>query len=353
MSIHINSSAVNAEISERFRAAMDVSSDAMFLIDRSTMTFLDVNRTACRLLGYSRDELLMMAPMMLTGHPREYHENLYDGLIAGSGPAQAREVTLQSKAGAPLTLEIHYLAQLSEAGWIIVAVARDTSEIKRARMMMAQANADMARLSIELHAAREEERSNLAARLHGDLGQLLAALRINLNLLQQQFPDVAECSHSLISLDKLVASSIASLRSISADLRPKGLAAGELHQALLTLLQAAERNALECELRADPADLLLDETASTLIYRLAEEVLDNVLPHASARTVMIEFKRHANCLALGICSDGSPAAFSDTLHPAYRLAGLCERVRLVQGAIQVSTEGNTSRIDISLPTSKL
>src|SRR5262245_38480934 len=46
----------------RFRLAMDESADIIVLIDRATMRFVDVNRTACSLLGYSREELLAMGP---------------------------------------------------------------------------------------------------------------------------------------------------------------------------------------------------------------------------------------------------------------------------------------------------
>ncbi len=350
MSIQFNSSAANPLLSERFRAAMDVSSDAMFLIHPASMAFLDVNNTACRLLGYAREELLSMAPMMLTGHPREYHQQLYDELIAGNHPAAATPVTLHSKSGTPLTLEMHYLAELSEAGWMIVAVARDTSEVQRARMMMAQANVDLARLSVELQMAREEERSSLANRLHGDLGQLLAALRINLSLLQQRFPEINDCAQALAGMDKLVASSIASLRSISAELRPKGVVEGELQQGLIALQeQAAERFSLNSQLQADAADLLLDESRSTMVYRLVQELLTDVLPQADARNVEIEFKQQADALQLSVRSDGTRAALADAHDPCYRLASLCERVRLMQGTIGVASEGAATRIVILLP----
>jgi PAS domain S-box-containing protein len=46
----------------RFRAALDCSADAVFLVERSTLRFVDMNRTACEQLGYSRDELLSLGP---------------------------------------------------------------------------------------------------------------------------------------------------------------------------------------------------------------------------------------------------------------------------------------------------
>ena len=49
----------------RFRAAMDMSDDGIFLIDRATMRFIDVNAAASRNMGYSREELLKMGPQDL------------------------------------------------------------------------------------------------------------------------------------------------------------------------------------------------------------------------------------------------------------------------------------------------
>ena len=47
---------------QRFRAAIDLSGDTVYLTDVETMRFIDVNETACRRLGYTRAELLTMGP---------------------------------------------------------------------------------------------------------------------------------------------------------------------------------------------------------------------------------------------------------------------------------------------------
>src|SRR5258708_13360004 len=65
----------------RFRLAMDNSADMIVLIDRATMRFVDVNETACKLLGYSREELLRMGPQDVLPVGREDLERSYDKLI--------------------------------------------------------------------------------------------------------------------------------------------------------------------------------------------------------------------------------------------------------------------------------
>ena len=66
----------------RFRLAMDSSADLIVLIDRATMRFVDVNKTACRALGYTREELLRMGPQDVLPVSREELERDYDALLA-------------------------------------------------------------------------------------------------------------------------------------------------------------------------------------------------------------------------------------------------------------------------------
>src|SRR5437773_5245825 len=81
----------------RFRIAMDNSADMIVLIDRATMRFVDVNETACKLLGYSREEMLRMSPQDVLPVGREELERSYDELIARpAGGADAPDGEMKS-----------------------------------------------------------------------------------------------------------------------------------------------------------------------------------------------------------------------------------------------------------------
>src|SRR5260221_11708218 len=73
------------ETLHRFRVAMDNSADMIVLIDRATMRFVDVNETACKLLGYSKGELLRMGPQDVLPVGRDELERSYDELIEHPG----------------------------------------------------------------------------------------------------------------------------------------------------------------------------------------------------------------------------------------------------------------------------
>jgi diguanylate cyclase (GGDEF)-like protein/PAS domain S-box-containing protein len=121
--------AVEEEL-RRFRLAMDNSADMIVLVDRATMRFVDVNETACKLLGYSREELLRMGPQDVLPVGREELERSYDELIAHpTGDAQVFVAGMKShyvcKDGAVLPFESTRHVLRSEDTTLIAAISRD------------------------------------------------------------------------------------------------------------------------------------------------------------------------------------------------------------------------------------
>ncbi len=115
---------------QRFRTAMDATADAIVLVNRATMRLVEVNATACKMFGYTREELFEMGPEQLTGGTSNELESLYDAIIAGHGTNELAETELRRKDGSVLRVEVHRQAQRSGADWIIVGVVRDITERK-------------------------------------------------------------------------------------------------------------------------------------------------------------------------------------------------------------------------------
>ena len=116
----------------RFRAAMDASADAIFITDFETMRYLDINDTACRMLGYSRDEMLGMGAQDLnprTDLPlvREFF-NKVRAHGEGSGGLGSDLRQLRRKDGHLVPVEVYRRYLKSGEADIIVSVARDVTE---------------------------------------------------------------------------------------------------------------------------------------------------------------------------------------------------------------------------------
>jgi PAS domain S-box-containing protein len=120
----------------RFRLAMDATADAIFLVDRAGMCFVDVNATACRMLGFEREDFLKVGPNRSLEGELHKLEELYDKLLAGDQGGAMTELQLQCKDGSPLAVEVQRRTLRSGASWILVAVARDITERKEAEQRL-------------------------------------------------------------------------------------------------------------------------------------------------------------------------------------------------------------------------
>ena len=122
----------------RFRAAMDATADAITLMSRTTMRFVEVNATACRMLGYGRDEMLQIGPAQLFAGAQHQLEREYDAIIAGDTAGELKETLLRRQDGTHLLVEVHRHVHRSGADWIVVGVLRDITERKEAEKRLIQ-----------------------------------------------------------------------------------------------------------------------------------------------------------------------------------------------------------------------
>jgi diguanylate cyclase (GGDEF)-like protein/PAS domain S-box-containing protein len=117
----------------RFREAVDISGDPIFLIDRATMRIIDFNDTACQTTGYTRTELLAIGPHDLLVSDRETIEREFDELIA-SGTAMTTERMAMQRDGSAQLFELQRRAIWLDGRWVIVTSARNMT-----RRMLAEA----------------------------------------------------------------------------------------------------------------------------------------------------------------------------------------------------------------------
>lgn len=243
------------------------------------------------------------------------------------------------------------ISSLSENGHqIYTIILRDITERKQVQEQLEQSYSQLRELSAALQTIREEERKHIARELHDDLGQLLATLRVDLALLQQQSSGDPAARKLQAGMDDLLMSAITSLRRIASNLRPRALDEGGLYFALESLRQEfVSRYGICCRLHANEEDLILDDAYSTAIFRIAQEALTNITRHAEAQNVELSLRRSESSLQISIHDDGRGIAEHDMdKASSFGLIGMRERVWALHGDISILSDGGT-RIIIRLP----
>ena len=180
----------------RFRAAMDATEDAIFLVDRNSMRFIDVNNAACNMLRLTRTELFAMGPEGVLSTPRRELELAYDALIAGSATTEAAELSWHAKDGTRVWIELRRRAQPSAEGWTIVTVGRDITARKRAEFARTQ-------LEVQLRESQKMEAlGTLAGGVAHDFNNIIASIMGNVELARQDAGPGHAASESLEEIRK-------------------------------------------------------------------------------------------------------------------------------------------------------
>jgi PAS domain S-box-containing protein len=282
--------------------------------------------------------------------------SLLDYIGAGSGRAGRRAtdyaVTGVRSTGQQFPIEGSVSNDAGDGHTIYTIILRDVSDRHMVQQKLARSHNQLRQLSAALQTIREEERAHIARELHDDLGQILASLRMDLNLLQQAEGTSAESLRLMNGMEDNLLTAINSLRRIATNLRPRALDEGGLYFALQGLRDDfVERHGIPCALYADEAELRLDDAASTAIFRIVQEALTNIARHAQASNVTMNLYRLNGDLLITIRDDGRG------IHPedmekaeSLGLIGMRERVWAMNGDITISAEeAPGTRIDIVLP----
>jgi PAS domain S-box-containing protein len=195
-----------------------------------------------------------------------------------------------------------------------------------------------------------EERQRLARDLHDSITQLLCSQAL-LAETSRKFVEAGDQTEALPYLKQLVETAhqaLKEMRLMIYDLRPSALEKEGLVGALHDRLEAVEQRAgIQVRLAgalARPLSLQQEES----LYHVAQELLNNILKHAKAKSVMVYLRDTAGGVELEVVDDGQgfdPAAVSAGMG----LRGIRERVESLGGAFSISSQpGRGCRARVSL-----
>lgn len=241
-----------------------------------------------------------------------------------------------------------YASPLFRQGVIFDITAR-----KQAQEELAKSHEELKELIGALDAMREEEQKRLAREMHDDLGQLLAAMKMDLCDLQQYLPqNDTKATERMQGVQELVATMVISVRRIIADLPPKMLEDLGLFPALLEMTANFEkRHQIRCSLRLPAVEIMPDQRSAATAYRMVQEALNNVARHAAATHVEIKFDVSDGNMIVTVSDNGSGMMIdAPRKADSFGLIGIRERVTALRGELKIaSTPGMGTIVCIELP----
>lgn len=344
---------------ERFRSLVDASSDFIALADLDG-TVRYVNPAGRQMVGLADDadvEATTIADYLTEEGLRASVEVEQPAVVAeGRWRGESTLRDLRGGPAVPVTIN-SFLVRHQQTGepWLLATVQRDISELREAHRRVQQLADDRQLLLRHLVEAQEAERAKIAADVHDDPVQVMAAVDLQLGLVQRQIgagADPSELTSLLEQMRLTVAQANDRLRFLLFDLdspAQREEIGTALAEAAAHVLGDSVRSEVRCE-----SGLELDETVRVLVYRIAKEAMVNVRKHAGAARVVLCLRRREGGVEMTITDDGvgMPVAAPEP-RPGHRgLSDMRDRAAIAGGSVTwASGDGGGTEVRVWIPVS--
>jgi len=216
----------------------------------------------------------------------------------------------------------------------LVVLSRSRNEAKRRQKLTEN-------FSRNLISAQEEERIRVARELHDSVGQKLM-------LLTRQTKSIGNEKMETLAVDTLQ-----ELRSISRGLHPAALERLGITAALVAMINEIDASTpILFTNDVDNIDDLLSKDSSLHVYRIFQEVLNNMVKHAEAKTASVSIKRNNDEIRMIIMDNGKGFEFSEKLKHSSSLGmkTLLERAKIIKSTLEIKSKYNQgTAIELLIP----
>jgi PAS domain S-box-containing protein len=315
------------------------------------------NRSMCELLGRSPAQLAGRSLLALLR--REDRADLVGRVtaaLAAGEEALGSAYRCVVDGGVEVAASVTVLRDDEGEPSALLAECHDLSELGRERRSLLR----------QLVTVQEDERRRLAASLHDDTVQALAAALLTLDVLEARadraLADRAGAAEALQAvraaagrIRRNVEHGLRSARTFMFDLRPQELDEVGLEAAVRRQLERlAERCGWSVELRWAPGGAL-ERDRETILFRAVQELLANAARHAGAASLSVRARRAGGMVAVEVADDGGGFDPDEALARApgsgrVGLRSVAERLEGAGGALRVrAAPGRGTKVEVRLP----
>jgi signal transduction histidine kinase len=211
-------------------------------------------------------------------------------------------------------------------------------------------------VSRQILSAQEDERKRISRELHDQIAASLMGINIELSGLRNEATGNNRILRRKIArTQRLVQESVKVIHAFARDLRPAALDDLGLIPALHSFAKAfSKQTGIQVRLKIFAGVEELDNPKRTVLYRVTQEAMTNVLKHAKASQVQVNIGKRDGAVILSIHDDGKSFQVERLMYSRANkrlgLLGMRERVEMVGGNFRVqSARGKGTIVHASIP----
>lgn len=328
---------------ERFRSLVEASSDFIALAELDgTVRYL--NPAGRRMVGLAPEADVEETSIsdFLTEEGLRASIEVEQPAVVADGEWRGESTLRDLRGGPPIPVTINsFLIRRPETGepWLLATVQRNITELHAVRTELQRLADERQELLRHLVDAQEAERARIAADVHDDPVQVMAAVDLQLGLVQRQLETAAAPEDTRALLDQMrstVSEANDRLRYLLFDLDSPAQRE-DVETALGEAAAYVLQDTVRWDVRCEPG-LELDETARVLVYRIAKEAMVNVRKHAQASRVHVHVCRREGGIEVVVTDDGvglPPQHFAP--RPGHRgVSDMRDRAAIAGGSVTLT-----------------
>ncbi|BDQ02813.1 PAS domain S-box protein [Ignavibacterium sp.] len=347
------------ESEEKYRLLVENQTDLVVKVDLEGR-FLFVSESYCKTFGKSQEELLNNKFLPLV-HPDDRESTLKEMEKLYSHPYSCyiEQRALTAKGWKWFNWADTMVFDENGKPIAIIGVGRDITEKKIAEIALRESQEELKRseemlrsLTQKLQDIREEERTRIAMELHDELGQVLTAIKIDLNSLIKKPPYKKEIPQKVAPIISLVEDTINTVRKISSELRPVILdRLGLLAAIEWQIDEVRKRLGIKTQTNLPEEITGLTKEQEVAIFRTFQEITTNISRHSKATEIAVSITTDEEKLMMIVRDNGigfTPESISKK--GGLGLLGMKERIKSVGGFMEINSKINFgTEIKIFIP----
>jgi signal transduction histidine kinase len=194
-------------------------------------------------------------------------------------------------------------------------------------------------LSAHINHTREEQNAFMAREIHDDLGQSIAALKINLTMLERSTTP-AETPPIIADMREILDATALKIRTLIRELRPPVTDTADIIEALKWHVREFEKTfSIPTQFSSAVEQAVLGPEKSLSVFRIVQEALTNAVRHGNPSAISVDVGQEDESLFVRIADDGcgfTPAARAPEM--TFGILGMQERAERWRGSVSIESK---------------